>query len=148
VAGAIGIATGQMYRSDLVNLKAYRLPASIERFSKRFLLPLIGSTRPPRRSNQALPQEVSASGLISRQPGSAGQTNNGGETPPTEQENIVPSNDGVAPRPSAMTQWVDELTGRRGQEGVYVPTADEVNLVANVFPDLRREEIISALQRK
>ncbi|TFY78708.1 hypothetical protein EWM64_g5305 [Hericium alpestre] len=54
IVAAIGILTGAIYRSDLANLKAYRLPPWLVSLSARFLLPLVGSTRAPRRTNRAL----------------------------------------------------------------------------------------------
>ncbi|KAJ7755862.1 hypothetical protein B0H16DRAFT_1539922 [Mycena metata] len=56
LAALLGILTGQIYRSDLAALKTYRLPPRLAALSARFLLPLVGSLRPARRSNRALPE--------------------------------------------------------------------------------------------
>ncbi|KAG8898193.1 hypothetical protein FRB99_007603 [Tulasnella sp. 403] len=145
LAATIGIVTGYMYRSDLLNLKNWRVPPSVEFFSKRFLLPLVGSMRPPRRSNRALPPEASPSGILIRDQTTAPAAATNSDTPPAAE---TPAN-GTTPsgRPSMVSQWVDELTGRRGTEGLHVPTEVDIATLASMFPDTRREEIISALQR-
>ena len=51
-------------------------------------------------------------------------------------------------QPSVMSQWVDELTGRRGTAGLRVPPEIEIETMVAFFPTLRREDIISALQRR
>jgi hypothetical protein len=57
VVSLVGLGTGQLFRSDLIGLKTWRLSHHFVRVSSRYLLPLIGSTRPPMRSNRALPTE-------------------------------------------------------------------------------------------
>lgn len=52
---------GQLYRADILGLKAFRVSPVIQRLCSRFLVPLLGSTKPPRRSNRAMPDESSAS---------------------------------------------------------------------------------------
>ena len=49
-----------------------------------------------------------------------------------------------------MREWVDELTGRteRVAAGLRVPSEAEINQLTSMFPDLRREDIVGALQRR
>lgn len=152
----IGILTGQIYRSDLANLKGYRLPPSVIKFSRRFLQPLIGSLRPARRSNRALP-EGSGGNTTARNP----------ETPTQENEEVITTArtvPGATPRaaattdddnaaetgPSVMREWVNELTGRteRANAGIRVPPEAEIIQLTNMFPDVQRETLVHALQRR
>ncbi|KAF6761965.1 hypothetical protein DFP72DRAFT_877603 [Ephemerocybe angulata] len=166
----IGILTGQIYRSDLAGLKSYRLSPRIVRFAQTFLLPLVGSLRPPRRSNRALPDDGSTS---SSRPTVAPASRENDEVITTarrtprsarfRQEPDTPnpgsvgagpgstaSSGGGAPNTSVMREWVNELTGRaeRANAGVRVPSEDEIAQAVGIFPDLDREVIIAALQRR
>jgi hypothetical protein len=49
-----------------------------------------------------------------------------------------------------MREWVDELTGRaeRATAGVRAPSEDEITQLTNIFPDLDRQVVIGALQRR
>lgn len=151
----IGIISGQIYRSELANLKTYRLPPTVIKFSSRFLQPLVGSLRPARRSNRALPEGPGAS-----------TTSRNAETPTQENEEVITTARnvaGAAPTataaedddetdtgPSVMREWVNELTGRteRANAGVRVPPEAEIIQITNMFPDLRRETLVHALQRR
>ncbi|KAG8921357.1 hypothetical protein FRC01_000294 [Tulasnella sp. 417] len=161
LASLIGIAVGQLYRSDLVNLKSYRISPSLERFCKRFLLPLIGSTRPPTRPVRALPDFADASEVhirdqttartSGRRAGGAG-TSGTGEGTPTGQntggdETPVPTQQ-PSTQPSAVSQWVDALTGRRGADGVYVPAPAEITVLMAMFPGVPRETVVRALEQR
>jgi len=145
VAAAIGILTGQVYRSDLTNLKSYRIPPSFVNFSRRFLLPLVGSTRPPRRLNRALPDEQRAV---------AGNTSQGQNEEVITTAPPPSTGTGVSPTPretgtSVMREWVNELTGRTGREnaGIRVPSEAEITQITSMFPDVQRQTVIGALQR-
>lgn len=49
-----------------------------------------------------------------------------------------------------VREWVDELTGRteRAAAGLRVPSEAEISQLTSIFPDLRREDIVGALQRR
>lgn len=152
-AALIGILAGQIYRSELANLKSYRIPLSVVHFSARFLLPLIGSTRPPRRLNRALPdesrtalanlssanqdQEQNEEVITTARPTTASETR-GRAGPPTDET-----------RSSVVREWVNELTGRTEREnaGIRVPSEAEITQLTTMFPDLQRQTVIGALQR-
>ncbi|KAG9015551.1 hypothetical protein FRB94_000156 [Tulasnella sp. JGI-2019a] len=166
VTCAIGLITGQIYRSDIVNLKNYRISPRIERLCRRFLLPLIGSTKPPRYSNRALPNAFAPNTAYRRD-----QTASPANPPQDLDGNVAASatGDGIATtatmtttstggdvadatrtsrrQPSAMSEWVDELTGRRGGQGLRLPTDEEISTLTGMFPALPREQVVSALQR-
>ncbi|KAF5393121.1 hypothetical protein D9757_001131 [Collybiopsis confluens] len=55
VTALAGILAGQIYRSELTNLKSYRIGPTVTNFATRFIQPFLGSNRPPRRSNRAFP---------------------------------------------------------------------------------------------
>ncbi|KIO32787.1 hypothetical protein M407DRAFT_66081, partial [Tulasnella calospora MUT 4182] len=163
LASLIGIAVGQLYRSDLVNLKSYRISPSLERLCKRFLLPLLGSTRPPTRPVRALPDFVAASEVHVRdqttarasEPGAGGSGPSGTEegTPTGQNTTVddmglpVPSQQ-PSTQPSAVSQWVDTLTGRRGGDGVYVPAQAEITVLMAMFPGVPRETVVRALEQR
>ncbi|KAJ3793384.1 hypothetical protein GGU11DRAFT_748955 [Lentinula aff. detonsa] len=152
-AALIGILAGQIYRSDLINLKSYRLGSTIVNLSTRFLHPLLGLNRPPRRNNRAFP-DPSRRGTGSRQANTSSQD-----------EEVVttarPSSTGMDSRirataaagaggTSVVRDWVQGLTGRGDgtTAGVRIPLESEINELTNMFPDISREAIIGALQRR
>lgn len=151
----IGILTGQIYRSELANLKSYRIPPSVVRFSTRFLLPLIGSTRPPRRLNRALPDEARTS---------LGNLSSVNQDQEQNEEVITTARPSAASETrgrtggaatggtggSVVREWVNELTGRTEREnaGIRVPSEAEITQLTSMFPDLQRQTVIGALQRR
>ncbi|KAH8118396.1 hypothetical protein DFH11DRAFT_1502788 [Phellopilus nigrolimitatus] len=154
-AAVIGILSGQLYRSDVLGLKAFRLPHSVQRLSSRFLLPLIGSTKPPRRTNRAFPEE----GQSLRRPSTQTSQENTevvttAPTAPTHPAGSTQLSGAASaaglPGPSVMREWVDELTGRteRAASGLRVPSEAEISQLTSMFPDLRREDLVGALQRR
>jgi hypothetical protein len=152
----IGIFTGQIYRSDLANLKTYRISPSVVNFSTRFLLPVIGSLRPPRRSNRALPDDLrSTRTSTSPIPQNEEVITTARTAPATTTRLRGPddvdgdvSNNGTGP--SVVREWVDELTGRaeRASTGIRVPPEAEIVQLTSMFPDVQREVIVGALQRR
>jgi len=161
----IGLVAGQLYRSDILGLKAFRLPRYLRRFASRFLLPLIGSTKPPRRSNRAFPPDDTSSSTSLPPPGTSTSREENTEvitTAPTSAARRSQENDrtdqtrtrssgsssGNA-QTSVVREWVDEFTGRaeRAASGLRVPSDNEINQLMSMFPDLRREVIVGALQR-
>ncbi|THH14306.1 hypothetical protein EW146_g6017 [Bondarzewia mesenterica] len=145
IVAVIGLLTGALYRTDIASLKSYRLPPWFVRGSLRFLLPLVGSTRAPRRTNRALPDDrnsPSASDIAE-------------EVVTTARPRPVPSgtevNDAAGtPGTSVMREWVNELTGRgeRAAAGLRVPTEAEIAQLTSMFPDVQREVVVGALQRR
>ena len=96
--------------------------------------------RPPRRLNRALPDEQRVN---------TGQGQN---------EEVIttarpPSTGtGVSPTPretgtSVMREWVNELTGRESA-GIRVPSEAEIAQITSMFPDVQRQTVIGALQRR
>jgi hypothetical protein len=150
VVAAIGTLTGHLYRSELADLKQYRLPPALVRFSKIHLLPAMGSLQPPIRTLIALPTR------ITRPPRTAAATPAEGSTPADEgpittaRSLPAPGADTTNTGPSMMRQWVDELTGRaqNAEAGLRVPSEAEVTHVTSMFPGLGREVIVAALQRR
>jgi hypothetical protein len=139
----IGILTGQMYRSDLANLKVYRLPPSIIKFSRRFLQPLVGSLRPARRSNRALPEGPGVTTTVrnaetpmpqNEEVITTARTAPGGATPRTATAHDEESSGDTGP--SVMREWVNELTGRteRANAGIRVPPEAEILQLTTMFP--------------
>ncbi|KAF8272102.1 hypothetical protein EI94DRAFT_1567051 [Lactarius quietus] len=145
----LGLSAGALYRSDIANLKSYRLPLWFIRLSSRYLLSLVGETRAVRRTNRALPVSDSS------------------ETAPRLEDDVVttahtPRAEGTdrlttgsrdaaeQPGPSVMREWVNELTGRvdRASTGIRVPTEDEISQLTGIFPDVHRDVIVAALQRR
>ncbi|KAH7931172.1 hypothetical protein BV22DRAFT_1190481 [Leucogyrophana mollusca] len=145
---AIGLLVGLIYRSDFVNLKSWRLLPSVIRFATRYLLPIIGSTRSPRRLNRARPDN-------SRSAPASGSGNLGNEevittARPTPAGTRNRSNDQEAGTGgSVMREWVNELTGRAEQPsaGTHVPNEAEIAQLTSMFPDVQRDVIVGALQR-
>jgi hypothetical protein len=167
----IGVAAGQIYRSDLAGLNTYRLPPILVRSASTYLAPLFGSLRPPRRSNRALPDDTrgAAAGgglrtldlneevITTARPrrGSSGAGNapraSSGPASEMEDEREDASAEGPAPpSTSVMREWVDELTGRteRANVGLRVPAEAEITHLTSIFPSIEREVVVGALQRR
>jgi len=149
----IGVLTGQIYRSDLANLKAYRISPSALNLSTRFLLPVIGSLRPPRRSNRALPDDLRSNRTSASPIPQNEEVITTARTAPAATQLRGPdevdddSNDATGP--SVVREWVDELTGRaeRASTGIRVPAEAEIVQLTGMFPDVQQEVIVGALQR-
>jgi hypothetical protein len=149
VVATIGLLTGYLYRSELADLKQYRLPPALVRFSKTHLLSAVGSLQPPNRTLIALPtQNARPLRIPTVAPATGGGT-------PVDDEPITtalpaPSANTVNTGTSVMRQWVDELTGRaqNAEAGLRVPSEAEITHVASMFPSLGREVIVAALQRR
>jgi hypothetical protein len=144
----LGLSAGVLYRSDIANLKSYRLPPWVIQLSSRYLLSLVGETRAVRRTNRALPmtdQSETAPRLEDEVVTTA-------HTPRTERTDRLATGSRDAaeqPEPSVMREWVNELTGRvdRASTGIRVPTEEEISQLMGIFPDLQRDVIVAALQR-
>ncbi|KZS97795.1 hypothetical protein SISNIDRAFT_546844 [Sistotremastrum niveocremeum HHB9708] len=134
VASLVGLLASQLYNSDIVGLKVYRLPGWAQRLATRYLTPLIGSTRAPRRSNLAIPEPVNVT------------------LPSTENTEVIttstapPAEAPEAPTTgtSVVREWMNELTGRRG---LREPSATEIEEVIGMFPDVPRQSVIVALRQ-
>jgi hypothetical protein len=163
----IGLFAGQIYRSDLANLKTFRISSTFARFSSRFILPLIGSLRPPRRSNRALPDETIPSlgtntNTNSNQAPSlngndeiitTGRSAGSGALPPGTRADPGGGHGGEplqngSTGTSVVREWVNELTGRSDRAGVRVPPEAEISQLMVMFPDVQREVVLGALQRR
>jgi membrane associated rhomboid family serine protease len=145
----IGILTGQLYRSDLANFRSYRLPSFVIEFATRFILPLLGSARPPHRSNRAIPDERLTSHGTSdiRPPNDEVITT--ARTPPasTARTRFDLGHSDGSRGASVVRQWVDELSGRVERESaVRIATEEQISTMTTMFPHVPREIIINALQ--
>lgn len=142
----IGTLAGRIYRSDLANLKAYRIPPYVVRFSRTYLLPLIGSTRPQRRLNHALPDETRASEAGARVENDEVITT--ARSTPGEDgiSGATDASAGMRTGTSVVREWVDELTGRGA--GMRAPPETEIVQLMTMFPNLQRDVVVGALQRR
>ena len=149
LAAALGISAGALYRSDIASLKGYRLPPWFVWLTSRYLHSLVGETRAVRRTTRALPViEVSETARLEDEAITTAHPSR------TERSSLPNTNDSLGatdqPGPSVMREWVNELTGRvdRASTGIRVPTDAEISQLTSIFPDLQREVIIAALQRR
>ena len=159
VSAIIGVIAGQLYRADLFNLKTYQLPPWLVRLSSNLAPYVIGSIRPPRRTNRAL-HEASRASFASLLRASAGGANGGEEGPITTARQSASSttrlstggredNSRGGTTTSVMRDWVNELTGRDGTSPrLRVPSEAEVSQVLAMFPNVGRETVVGALQRR
>jgi len=136
----VGLLVGFTYRSELINVKKWRVSPAVIRFSTRYLLPLVNSSRVPRRLNRARPerQETTVESVdelvtTARPALQTGQTDNA----PLQGE-----------AGSVVREWVNELTGRTADPArIRTPTEAEISQLTAMFPDVSRERITRALQR-
>jgi len=142
-SACVGLLVGVIYRSELVNIKTWRVSPAVIRFSMRFLLPLVGSTRPPRRLNRARPDRQEPTDELDNE-----------EIITTARPSVAPTPTGSAPAPaqgepgSVVREWVNELTGVTDEPArVRTPSETEISQLAAMFPDISRDVITRALQR-
>jgi hypothetical protein len=142
LSAAIGLVAGSIYRSNVFGIKTYRLPQILQRAAS-ILLPLLGTTKPPRRSTRAFPDGPVITLPPRQEPV---------PTPPRDSDSTPnePSSEAVTSGQTTMRNWVNELTGQSngGSRSLRVPSNDEIAQLSNMFPDLRREDIVGALQRR
>jgi hypothetical protein len=146
----IGILAGQIYRSDLASLNNYRISPTVVKYCSNYILPLIGSLRPARRTTRALPDEG--------RPASRRRSQSQNEevittarTPPASAQSRGSDNTATGTGTgSVVREWVNELTGRgEGRNaGIRVPTEDEILELTTIFPNVDRDMIVAALQRR
>lgn len=150
LAAALGISAGALYRSDIASLKSYRLPPWFVWLTSRYMHSLVGETRAVRRTTRALPViEVETTNQLEDEAITTAHASR------TERSSTRPTTSGSRgaadqPGPSVMREWVNELTGRvdRASTGIRVPTDAEISQLTSIFPDLQREVIVAALQRR
>ena len=107
---------------------------------------LVGETRAVRRTTRALPV-IEVSETTNELEDEAITTAHASRT---EHSTRPPTGAADQPGPSVMREWVNELTGRvdRASTGLRVPTDAEISQLTSIFPDLQREVIVAALQRR
>ena len=131
-------------------MKSYRLPPWFIRLSSRYLLSLVGESRAVRRTNRALPVTDLSETAPRLEDDDVVTT---AHTPrAVRTDRLATGSREVAeqPEPSVMREWVNELTGRvdRASTGIRVPTEDEISQLMGIFPDMQRDVIVAALQRR
>jgi len=155
VSAIIGAVAGQIYRADLFSLKAYQLPPWLIGLSSSVAPYVIGSTRPPRRTNRAL-HEGSTGSSASAPRARTGGVNDEDEGPITTARQSASSptrggrgdNSRGGTTTSVMRDWVNELTGRdRTSPGLRIPNEAEISQVSAMFPNVGRETVVGVLQR-
>lgn len=142
VSSCVGLLVGYIYRSELINIKTWRVSPTAINLSSRFLLPLVGSTRPPRRFNRARPEQVHLTTEV-------GDEEVITTAPPSVQRSGRLSGEGTEGS-SVVREWVNELTGRTGEAAaarIRTPSEVEVTQLTSMFPDTSRDVIVTTLQR-
>ncbi|CAL1700219.1 unnamed protein product [Somion occarium] len=129
ILAVIGLLTGLLYRSELLQLKGWRIPHRLVRFAQTWIAPLLGESRSIRRTNRVLPEQrpsAESSSLLDEtistartprtvprptaRPPVATETP-GGETPPSDTEHPNQIGGGM------VRQWMTELTGAARPSG-------------------------------
>ncbi|KAF8214190.1 hypothetical protein K438DRAFT_1915257 [Mycena galopus ATCC 62051] len=148
-AALIGVFAGQIYRSDLANLKGYRIPPWLASFASQYILPLLGSLRPARRSNRALPDELDSDNARPQNDEVITTARPAPVPSPATQRNRAennPADQRSGTGGSVVREWVEGLTGR-GQTGIRIPTEAEITQLTTMFPDIQRNVLVGTLQR-
>lgn len=115
--------------------------------------------RPPQRLSRALPDEPSTSSAAPARAELEPDPITTARRPPaasTEVDTpIAPDptttlEEGTGSSRSVMREWVNELTGRaeRASTGIRVPSEAEISQVMSMFPDVQRDVVVGALQRR
>ncbi|KAI0939895.1 hypothetical protein AcW1_004766 [Taiwanofungus camphoratus] len=167
----LGLLSGFIYRSDVLQLKSWRIPHSIQLFAERWFGPLLGEARAVRRTNRVFPesrnrQRAGGVGAIegdivttARRPRpntsrSAHRSRQGGREATTSSSpgGQVISGPNANSSGEVMRQWMSELTGGArpsagGVGTVRAPSESEIQMLTGMFPDVGREVILGVLQR-
>ncbi|KAK4687738.1 hypothetical protein P7C73_g2394, partial [Tremellales sp. Uapishka_1] len=172
LASLSGLLAGYFYRSDMLllptfslsrrslfrPLKTFRIPLSLHLLLSRLFAPFIGESMAPRRANRVLPGQVitvdpnnraapTLSTILRRQMGRESaaprlRANAAAVQPPTTSPVVAASTEGAR----AVGAWVNTMTG--GGNGARAPTEEEISALTNMFPNLSREAVVGALQRR
>ncbi|GJE84864.1 CUE domain-containing protein [Phanerochaete sordida] len=160
-----GIVTGYIYRSDILQLKGWRVPQKVVRFAERWIKPLLGEERAGRRLNRVFPDSRTRTSriqdLLARDevPTTARRASTAGTPPaPAAAAGAADTRTEPPPRsPAANTrgvvrQWVSELAGAArpnasGPGTVRVPSEAEIETLTAMFPDVARDVVLGVLQR-
>ncbi|KAF7294161.1 CUE domain-containing protein [Mycena chlorophos] len=145
VVATVGILVGMAYRSDLTPMKSWRLPSGLLEFGRSWVVPLLGSLKAARRSNRALPD-----GAPTPTQDEVITTSRLSAFTSTQRRQPQPSSDGAPSNAgnanSVMREWVSGIAGR-APAGLRIPTEAEIGQLAGMFPDVRREVLVTTLQR-
>jgi len=143
ISSICGILAGALYRADVFGLRSYRFSPLIQRLASRCLLPLIGSTRSPRRSNRTQLEDPPALGVasaFSRSAFGGGMTNNEGPAP-------TPRRPEGANTPSALREWTEAFAGTAQGRRAPTGTPEQVASLRGMFPNASEADVTFALSR-
>ena len=115
------------------------MPLSIQRPTARLISLIIGSTKPTRHSNRALPDDQAAARSME---------NTEIVTTRTEGRRDGSTTGINAATPSVVREWVDELSGRNSEAMIRVPSDAEITQLMGMFPHLQRSVVERILQRR
>lgn len=119
----IGIFTGYVYRSDVLQLKGWRIPHRVQNFSEDWIQPLLGEGRTVRRTNRVLPVP-----RVRRRPAEAG----------LNEDEVVTTARPTDVQPRTNTEEA-HATRRRRQA--------DIDTLSTMFPDVRRAVINDVVER-
>ncbi|KAH9899579.1 hypothetical protein C8Q73DRAFT_638142 [Cubamyces lactineus] len=172
---AVGLLAGYLYRSDFLQLKAWRVSTRAVRFAAAWVQPLLGDEQPVRRTTRALPEtraqgearrrasalnadEVVTTARSSRLRRTPAPRPNGAATAASNATSRTGNDNTQDASPAGRTvmrQWMNELgigVGPRPVAGgagtVRAPSESEIGILTSMFPDLEREVILGVLQRR
>ncbi|KAI0797082.1 hypothetical protein C8Q75DRAFT_225205 [Abortiporus biennis] len=159
ITALLGVFTGYLYRSDLLQLKGWRIPHRLVNLSETWIAPVLASGgRTVRRTNRVLPETRTAS--VSNEEDeviTTARLTTTGSSAATPRSRMSVSIDDIGsgsmnPTGGVVRQWVTELTDAArpstGGEGtVRVPSDGEIQILTGMFPHLERSVILGALQR-
>ncbi|KAI6024469.1 hypothetical protein EDC04DRAFT_2574008 [Pisolithus marmoratus] len=142
VSACVGLLVGYIYRSELINIKTWRVSPTVIKISFRFLLPLVGSTHPPNRFNRARPEQLHLTTELGDEEVIA-------TAPPSVRQSGHSASDGVEGS-SVVREWVNELTGRTEEAATRIrtPSEAEITQLTSMFPDTSRDVIVATLQQR
>ncbi|KAL6309787.1 hypothetical protein BKA93DRAFT_723014 [Sparassis latifolia] len=162
----LGLLSGYVYRSDMFQLKSWRIPQSVHKLVLYYVKPLMGEGGPVRRTNRVFPaarQRSRANGLqgvdndevvtTARESPTSGSTRRN-----TTDADLTATAGGRASGPNAgtggvMRQWMSEIAGSTqpsagGGGTVRAPSEAEIQMLVGMFPDVGRDVILGVLQRR
>ncbi|KAI0751069.1 hypothetical protein C8Q80DRAFT_1217935 [Daedaleopsis nitida] len=173
---AIGVFVGYLYRSDVLQLKSWRISPRALRLAETWIKPLLGDDKPERRTHRVLPDPQAQTDARRRVPTldedevittarsaprrSTLATRAAPSTAPPQVGEEDVEGDGLDRADAQDTttgtgvvrQWMSELANgarpvAQGGGTVRVPSESEITILTGMFPDIEREVVLGVLQR-
>ncbi|KZT71560.1 hypothetical protein DAEQUDRAFT_665684 [Daedalea quercina L-15889] len=124
VPALVGLHTGYLYRSDILQLKSWRIPHSVQSFCGNWISPWLGEGGSVRRTNRVLPDA---------------RQRRRTETPQVDEEEVVTT----ARRPSRT-----DRAERLGRQREQARRLRDIQTLSRLFPSIQQSVVRDVVERR